>query len=158
MSVQKTGDWSKLDRMFSDVGPRFERNIQAATDKNGRMLEAGMVETIEKEGYGAWPALQPETIKRKAKAGREKMLQWTGQLMAGIRYARDAWNSGFVGIRRNVKRAEGGDLVNVAAVHEMGSPARNIPARPFAAPTGKRFEEQVAKNYDEAVEKTFSGT
>ena len=59
-----------------------------ATDKNGRLLEAGMVEHIEMEGRGGWPALKPETVKRKAKMGREKMLQLTGQLIGAIRYSR----------------------------------------------------------------------
>ena len=60
-----------------------------------------------------------------------------------------------MGISRNVKRTEGGDLVNIAGVHEMGSVKRNIPARSFAAATGERFKDDVPKNYEDAVEKTF---
>ena len=44
--------------MLSGMGSRFKRNIAEATDKNGRLLKAGMVEHIEMEGRGGWASAQ----------------------------------------------------------------------------------------------------
>lgn len=150
----KYGDWVKLERMLSEAGSKLKAEVKAATDKNGRLLEAAMVSRIEQQKLS--PPLSPKYLKAKIRAGySEKILIRTATLMQNIRYQPQSWNGGFVGISRNVKSSKGADLVNIAAVHEFGAPSRNIPARPFIAPSATECEAQVVKNYEEAVERVF---
>jgi len=148
------GDWERLERMLSEAGDKLKREVKAATDKNGRLLEAAMVGRIEQQKLS--PPLSPKYLKAKIRAGySEQILVRTGTLMQNIRYQPQSWDGGFVGVLRGVKGTKGADLVNIAAVHEFGAPSRGIPARPFIVPSAKECEAQVVKNYEEAVERVF---
>ena len=46
-------------------------------------------------------------------------------------------------------------LVSLAAVHEYGSPSRNIPPRPFIRPVIEQCKKDIVKFYEDAIEKTF---
>jgi phage gpG-like protein len=150
----KTGDWAKVERMFSGIGARFKANVEAATKKNGVLLKTLVIQRFEQQGPG-WAAHKPAYAKRKAMRGREQILIDTGQLMGSISSVYVAYNEGFVGVQKGATSKGGQDMVNLAAVHEMGSPSRNIPARPFLAPAAKEGEAPMTRNYEEAVEKTF---
>jgi hypothetical protein len=150
----KTGDWKKLERMLSEAGNKLKREIKAATDKSGRLIEAAIVGRLEQQKVG--PPLSPRYLAAKVRAGySEKILIRTATLMQNIRYQPRSWDEGYVGILRNVKSSKGQDLVNIAAVHEFGAPGRGIPARPYIGPGGKESADQVVRNYEEAVERVF---
>ena len=46
-------------------------------------------------------------------------------------------------------------LVSLAAVHEYGAPSRNIPPRPFIRPVIEQVGQEIAENYQKAIEETF---
>ncbi len=157
MANEKTGDWAALDKMFAGVGDRFKKNIEAATKKNGVLIKTAVIQCFEEQGPN-WAALSPAYAKRKAAMGNEQILITTGQLMGSISTSYPSYDQGFVGIQRGVmhKDTKGyAEMVNIAAVHEFGSPTRNIPARPFFAPAEKKTSDDVAKNYEAAVEETL---
>lgn len=62
-------------------------NLRPALDDIGRMLMTSVDMRFESEtdpDGGPWAVLAPSTIKRKAKAGREGKLQWSGALRRSI--------------------------------------------------------------------------
>lgn len=155
MSVSKTGDWGKVDKMFADIGQRFQKNVQAATGLNGRLLETTIVTHFQRQDLG-WKTLTPRYRARKLREGTsEKILIRTSTLMQNINYQRTDWRSGFVGVLRNVTTKDGESLVNIAAVHEFGTRDGRVPARPFFAPSQAECEQQMVRNYQDAVDKTF---
>lgn len=147
------GDWKNLERILSQAGDNLKRNCRAATDKNGRLLQSGMVERIEQQKIKPLLSSDSKHAKRKAKNGFSPLtLVQTAQLISrGINYKRIDDYSGMVTVRRMV----GG--VNIAGVHEFGSAKMKIPARPFAGPTCGEKSSEVIRNYEEAIEKTFRG-
>lgn len=154
MGCQKTGDWAKVEKLFAGIGERFKANVEAATKKNGVLLKTTIIQAFEQQGPG-WQAHSPAYAKRKKRMGKEQILITTGQLMGSISTHYPAFNEGFVGVKKGTASKGGQDIVNIAAVHEFGSPKRKIPARPFIAPAGEKCRDQVVKNYEDAVEKTF---
>lgn len=84
-----------------------------------------------------WQRLSDVYLRRKNnKKGKrlsEKTLIATGSYLQSI----TSWatkDAVFVGVKRNVKNNEGEDIANIAMIHEYGSTARNIPARPLWGP------------------------
>jgi phage gpG-like protein len=156
MSVDngKIGDWNRVEKMLASFGSRFQQNIQQATDRSGRILEAAMVSRIEQQKLS--PPLKPKYKRWKIGKGySEQILVMTGTLMQNIRYHRHNWSSGFVGVLRNVKHSSGPSLVNIAAVHEYGTRDGRVPARPYMAPALKESEAQIRRQYEDAIERTF---
>jgi phage gpG-like protein len=150
-----TGDWKSLERQLAGIGDRLRREVTAATDRVGRLVEERMVGHFEGRDLG-WPALSPRYLKRKIAEGySEQTLVRTGTLMANLRYHRKKWNRGFVGVLRNVTTPDGESLVNIAAVHEYGTKDGRVPARPFVAPTVEECRDEVIREYEAAIERVF---
>jgi phage gpG-like protein len=154
--IQKFGDWARVERMLAQAGRKLQREVGRATDRNGRLLEAAMVNRIESQQLS--PGLSEKYKAWKAKHGySEQILILTGTLIASIRYHKKDWQGGFVGVLRNVmsKGKKPVPLVNIAAVHEFGTSDGRVPARPYMAPAAVESEDQMVRNYEEAVEKVF---
>ena len=156
----KIGDWDRVERMLSQAGSKFKSNIQAATNKSGRLLERAIVGRIEDQKLS--PALKDYYRRWKVKKGlSEQILIATGTLLQAIRYHMLAWNEGFVGVGRNVrgtiawKGGRAASLINIAAVHEFGTRDGRVPARPYIGPALAENEDRIVRIYEEAVEKTF---
>ena len=79
----------------------------------------------------------------------------TSSLLNAIKYENKDWNEGFVGVNRNAQSKDGVSLVSLAAVHEFGSPRRNIPKRPYIRPVIEQTGSEIGKNYQKAIEETF---
>lgn len=151
----KIGDWEKLDRLLSGFGQRFKRNVRRATDKNGRLLESTVVGHFENQDL-PWPSLTPGYRKRKIREGySEQILIRTSTLSQNIRYHRQSWNEGFVGVARNVMTSDGQSLVNIGAVHEFGTRDGRVPARPFVSPSLEECIPEMVRNWEDAVEATW---
>jgi phage gpG-like protein len=129
----------------------FRRHLVRQMAKLGKKR---LIAQLQKEKVAHSPKESNQTLARRLSQAGVQILIETATLMSNIRYQKKGWNEGFVGVLRNTT-AKGGDLVNIAAVHEFGSPKRNIPARPFFRPSEKECAGPVAKNYEEAVERAF---
>jgi hypothetical protein len=150
-----TGDWQKLERMLAEAGGKFEANVGRATERAGSIMVACVVARIEAGKLS--PGLSTKYEKAKARAGYAVpglLIREAELVKRGIKAKQLDWQSGMVTIMRSVKGK--GGLVNIGAVHEFGSPKMKIPARPFALPGAKDAEPQVVKEYEQAVEDTFT--
>jgi len=94
-------------------------------------------------GKFRWAPLTDATLKRKGK--RNKTLIDSSSMLQSIT-STVMFPNVFVGLKRGVKNKKGDDLVPIAAVHEFGSQARNIPARPFVRPILVLIEKKIANN------------
>lgn len=153
-SIEKTGDWDGFAKMLAEAGAKFQANIQAATNKNGRLIEQRIVERIQSNQVS--PPTSAEFREWKAEHGYSvTTLVMSGTLMNAIKYDKRSWNEGFVGVFRNAENRDGTKLSSLAAVHEYGRIDGSIPARPFIGPAIARSEREIVENYQKAVEETF---
>lgn len=153
--VELTGNWNGVERMLSQFGQRFKRNIREATDKNGELLAGKMQQHFWSQDLG-WRSLRPAYLAHKIrKGGSEQVLVWHGDLGGSIKYYRRSWEEGFVGILRNTRHSSGAPLVNLAAVHEFGSRDGRIPPRPFIGPTVEECLDEMKRNYEAAMRRAF---
>ena len=58
-----------------------------------------------------------------------------------------------VGIPSGIQYEDGTDVAFVAAIHEFGAPAANIPARPFIMPTVAEQKDQWTKTIAKSIPK-----
>ncbi len=65
MSDVLTGDWAGFERMLSEAGSKFKRNVGQATKDAGKLIEQTAVKHIESQDLG-WPPLSEKYAKRKA--------------------------------------------------------------------------------------------
>ncbi|RLI74767.1 hypothetical protein DRO97_05075 [Archaeoglobales archaeon] len=125
-----------------DLLNSLEKEKEEILKKAGAFLEGAIKETITK-GRPEWSPLKPETIKRK---GSSKPLIDTGKLRASITHR----------IEGNIiKVGVFGEEALIAAVHEFGSPKKNIPQRSFIRVTADEKEKDLQKLVDEEVEKVI---
>ena len=96
---------------------KLEENITLRLEQAGEFLAGKMVDKIT---AGLSPALKPATVQAK---GSSTPLIDTGELLSQITHKMEGETT--VGIGVFGSRAE------VAAVHEFGSPSKNIPERSF---------------------------
>ena len=152
--IEKTGDWDGFAKMLREAGSKFRKNVEAATNKNGRLVEGRIVERIQSNQVT--PATSPEFQKWKASHGYSvTTLIMTGSLMNAIKFDKRSWSEGFVGVKRSAEYKDGTKLANLALVHEYGSDKRNIKPRPFIYPVVAQSEREIVENYQKAVEETF---
>lgn len=72
-----------------------------------------------------WPGLQPTTIARKKKAGKTRPLIFEGNLVRSLKTIEVGPTHALVGSDRTAGSH------SLAAIHQLGAPKANIPARPF---------------------------
>lgn len=132
-------DVNKIPNLLNSL----EKEKEEILKKAGAFLEGAIKETITK-GRSEWPPLKPETIKRK---GSSKPLIDTGKLRASITHK----------VEGDVVKVGvfGEEQALIAAVHEFGSPKKNIPQRSFMRVTADEKEKDVQRLVDEEVEKVI---
>lgn len=146
-----------LSRSFSDWKPAWRALLPILADE--------MRATLEGEGVpiGArWPELDPETLKRRTRAGirgqGRMALQSTGRLLATV-------SSPSAGLRRMTgTQLRFGPNERYQFVQHFGSKRRGIPARPFIGwtPRGERaaidaMDQRARALLDRAAQLAFSG-
>ena len=153
-AIEKTGDWDGFAKMLAEAGAKFRKNVEAATNRNGRMVEGRIVERIQSSQVT--PATSERFRKWKSEHGFSvTTLIMSGTLINAIKFDKRSWQEGFVGVNRNAQNKDGTKLSSLAAVHEYGRLDGSIPARPFIAPVVARSEREIVENYQKAVEETF---
>lgn len=118
----KFGDWGKAERFFGAFsgarGSRvFDKHFGRGLQLAGLKVEAHAKAGIRKQRSG-WAALSSLTVDRK---GSSKALFDRGDLIGGIKSTRVKSGLVFVGVLRKEKDRNGGQLVDIAAVHEHGA-------------------------------------
>lgn len=79
-------------------------------------------------------------------AGKSQILIDSGLLAKSFTYKKLSPTSGEVGVMRADTAGR-----NIAAIHEYGSPAKNIPARPFIKPTAEQMESKLLGIYNKHI-------
>jgi len=119
--AKRIGKWG--DKIGDDVTNRLEQA--------GEFLAGKMVDKITS---GISPGLKPSTIRAK---GSSTPLIDTGELLSQITHKMDGQDTVAVGVF--------GSRALVAAVHELGAPSKNIPARSFERSTFNENKKGIIK-------------
>lgn len=169
MSFTKTGDWAKASKVFKDLERKGKVAARKTLMQVGLKGEQIVVDHLQKQDLG-WQALSPryrlEKMKttskkvRKTKKGlddkrykkgnvSEKILIRTSTYFSSITtFTKDS--IAYVGVPKGkvYESAEGKriEIANIAAVHEFGSAARNIPARPLFKPSREELKRWCSNN------------
>jgi|Deesub1362B_J571_1020462.scaffolds.fasta_scaffold00499_29 phage gpG-like protein len=132
-------DRNKIPELLNSLPKEKERILRKA----GAFLEGAVKEKIT-QGDPSWPPLRPETVKRK---GSSKPLIDTGKLRTSITHKVEE-DKALIGIFS-------GEALNYAAVHEFGSPKRNIPERSYLRKTFDEKRNEIEKLIDAEIEKVL---
>lgn len=132
-------DVNRIPDILRAMQEEKERILRIA----GAFLEGKVKEKITQSDPD-WPPLKPETVKRK---GSSRPLIDTGRLRDSITHKVEG-DKALVGIF-------GGEVLVYAAVHEFGSPKRNIPERSYLRKTFDEQKEQIEELIDAEIEKVL---
>jgi hypothetical protein len=155
------GDWDKLANLLDPR--RLQKRMSQTTRRAGANAAAAVVKGIKSGAPGGktFEPLQQSTIDRK---GSSKPLIDEGDLMGSITYVEIGPGLVWVGVKKGSRSSSGGDLVDIAWVHEFGktieiTPTRriHIPERSFLRATlnDPTFREAIGELYLEALERLF---
>jgi len=147
------GDWNKAKSRLRGMNRQMEKNMALATKHNAIMTRDEIKRKI-RDTDPEWPPLKDSTIQRK---GSSKPLINYGDLMNSIKDKVISSYRFFVGVVKGSKGKDGQDLVNVALVHEYGSPKAGIPARSFIISTLRSIKRKINDNWIKAVRLTLQG-
>lgn len=156
MGFKKIGDWNKVASLVFSISKEMERARETSLKRFGLKVE-GLAKTHISTQDLNWKPLSPAYRNKKlgsygrtTKSGRadrrftkkrsENILVATSTYFQSI----TSWVHGetvYAGVRREASYADGAKVANIAAVHEFGSPSRNIPARPLWKPS---YKEAIA--------------
>lgn len=156
------GGLGKMQRLFGSRG--------VAKETMSLMKEAGLLRSMAfyvrqikmniqsggKLAGAPFKKLSPITIKIK---GSTKPLLDTGDMMGSVVPVYIDENAGFVGLKRGDVHKKGGDVADIAEIHEFGALVKNheVPARPFIGPVNKKFQDEAGEQYLKGMEKAFNG-
>lgn len=144
--IKRIGSWQKVGAIIQDLGKMAAESRTESLKKFGLKAE-GLAKSHMSSQDLNWPALKSETLEQKKRKGQsENILIATSTYFQSI----SSWVSGdyvLVGVKKNAYSKDGKTvLADIAAVHEFGSPSRNIPERPLWRPTFKEVLEWHKKN------------
>lgn len=137
--------------MLSGAATKFKVEVQKATNKNGRIIEGGIVGYIQGQ-KGSWKPLSKRYLEYKLKHGHsEQILIMQSILLRSVKYQKIDWSQGFVGVNRHEPKKN----YDIGWIMEYGSRDGRVPARPYVEPSVELVRDKVAKNYEDAVDRVF---
>lgn len=143
--MARIGDWTKVRGVIGNLA----KEMQAARDISLKQF-AIRAESNAKRHMSLqdleWKPLEPETVASKIRKRQSELI-----LIATSTYFQSitSWTdkaTAYAGVKRNVTNEDGEEVANIAAVHEFGSKAASIPARPLWQPTFEETYEWWKKN------------
>lgn len=152
-----TGNWKRAKYVIDNLDKIAKEPLKRATQKSALQVEATLVKHIQNQDLG-WKGLNPAYKKYKERKKLSNQI-WIATSVTINSITTKILNKGlsaFVGVLRTAKSKDGTSEVLIAKVHEYGSTARNIPARPLFRPTFKEMKPQIIKNYQKALEKALA--
>lgn len=141
-NFEKFGDWDLAGLFTGNLAKDIEASNKLALRQLGLRTERLVVKWIQRQP-GSWPALNEKYLEQKRKQGYSTlMLRRTGSLINSINSYADNKEVA-IGVKRDTRNSEGGDLVSIAAIMEYGSQAQNIPPRPYFSPAFKQIRREI---------------
>ena len=157
MSVRRFGDWDRARELLANnLGHRMAVEIRKATIKNAMLLVREIKRGIRSQAPGGeqFAPLAQVTIDRK---GSSKALIDTGFLINSIT-EKIMGDQAFIGLLRTSVYKDGESLANVGAIMEYGATINHpsgavivIPPRPFLHPIMVKYQDEVLRNYRDAL-------
>lgn len=144
MTMRRVGQWDVANALTSNL----KRDLKRARDISlKRFVLIGEKIVL---GHMAKQDLNWEPLSDKYKSWKEKKGYSNKILIRTSTYfqAITGWvNDGtaLIGVKRNVQNEEGEEIANIAKIHEYGSDARNIQARPLWGPSWKEARTEWFK-------------
>ncbi len=156
---EMNGPWKNLENGLNGFGLKLTSRLQLATLQNAETVRKVLVKHLQNQDL-SWKPLDPAYLASKKKRGLSTAtLIATSQLMQSITTELSGDRlSAFVGVLRSGKRNDGEPPVLIAEIHEFGSGARNIAARPLFRPTFKEVMPDVEDGYRKAVREVLEET
>ena len=153
------GPWKNLESDLNGFGLKLTSRLQLATLQNAELVRKVLVKHLQNQDL-SWKPLDPEYLaSKKRRRLSTATLIATSQLMQSITTDLSGDRlSAFVGVLRSGKRRDGEPPVLIAEIHEFGSHARNIAARPLFRPTFKEVRPDVENGYRKAVHEAVETT
>ncbi|MDR1514919.1 MAG: hypothetical protein LBS45_04425 [Synergistaceae bacterium] len=177
MSGGLTGDWDKLVNILNPA--RMRKELSKTTKRAGANAARAVVKGIQSGAPGG-KALEPLNEFTKERKGSSKPLIDHGDLVGSITYEEIGLNAVWVGVKKGSRSSSGGDIVDIAWVHEFGASIEvtpkmraylhheglhlkpsteyiHIPERSFLRATlnDGEFREGIAQQYLEALKRLF---
>lgn len=156
---QMDGPWKELEDDLRGIGARLTANLQLTTAQNAEIVRKSLVKHIQNQDLH-WAKLNPRYLESKRRRRLSTaILIATSEFMQSIttQISSDKL-SAFVGVLRNAKRKDGEPGVLIAELHEFGSKARNIPARPLFRPTFAEIKPEVTDRFKAAIKEVLETT
>ncbi len=123
--VKKIGPWSRVGKLLAATPRRMREAVDKALLQEAQFFRTKIVEGIREQAPGgrAFAPLAPTTLAIRRFRGFKgtKALLVQGDLRNSITVVKEGGGV-FVGVLRTAKGKSGQPLVNVATVHEYGSP------------------------------------
>lgn len=134
MALNRVGDWDKTKRVIGMLSKEMDNARTIALKRWGLKAEGIAKKHISAQDL-SWKPLEPATISAKIRKGySDNILVATSSYFQSITsWVKDG--RAMAGVRKTAKDIDGNVIADIAAVHEFGSRAGNIPARPLWKPT-----------------------
>jgi len=147
MGMKKTGDWDEVRKLIDTAPQRVQAINQRSLQRVGLKAERMAVKFIKNQSL-SWAPLNPAYLKWKLDNNKsEKTLVSDSTYFQSITSIVEK-NVAFAGVSKKVKNADGDTVADIARIHEFGSVARNIPARPLWGVVFKHIKTFVVnKNF-----------
>jgi hypothetical protein len=133
--IRKVGAWSKVGKLLASAPQRMRAAVDKALLQEAQFFRTKIVEGIREQAPGgqAFKPLAPTTLAIRKFRGFKgtKALMVRGDLRNSITVVKEH-DGVFVGVLRTAKGKSGQPLVNIAAVHEHGSPPIVVKLTPKA--------------------------
>jgi len=143
--LKKLGNWSGVNKLKNSLkkltGDSSKQTLENAHKKAYEIVTGH----IDKQDL-PWKPLRQATVAEKSNKG------YSSDILIRTHLYRDSIESGvkdnaaYVRIRPSVTTDKGDSLEMIAAVHEFGSYAIGIPARPLWSPSKSEFEDWQRTN------------
>ena len=147
----KFGDWDKAINMSNGMSSAIDKSVRQTMGRVTLKAERWAVKFMSEQSL-SWQPLSNQYLDKKARAGlSSKILIATSTYFQSITSKVEGYN-GFTGVFRQVKSPDGQEVADIAAIHEYGSIARNIPPRRLWGVVFQHTRSWLIKNKPFAVE------
>lgn len=145
--IKRVGDWDKVARVISNLSSEMQKAQIQSLQQWGLKAEALAVGHMSTQDLG-WEELKASTIASKVRKGQsENILIATSSYFGSITSWVDKGTSTvYAGVRRTERDKDGNIIADIAKLHEYGSSARGVPARPLWQPTLDELSEWFPKS------------
>jgi hypothetical protein len=132
--MRKTGNWNGISRLISTM-PDTLADARRLSLRRWSLKAEGVAKGHMSAQDLGWTALKAKTVAAKLKEGKSELI-----LIATSSYFQSitSWSTddtALAGVKKGTRGKDGQIIDVVAAVHEFGSPSKNIVARPLWQPT-----------------------